>query len=152
MMISDLLWSAAACRRFSADPGDTSAPAKLRSLERRARKKSGSKLPHSKIAANSMRDGNSEWRVAAAGGKRPAAARGLLFAAHGGTDQVLDGIGGCVVPFFRKRAAARPTGQRGPGVADGFLVLSPNHPPSCTRQIYTPFALTPPSLPFPRPS
>src|SRR5258708_5463123 len=108
MMISDLLWSAAACRRFSADPGDTSAPAKLRSLERRARKKSGSKLPHSKIAANSMRDGNSEWRVAAAGGKRPAAARGLLFAAHGRTDQVLNAIARSLLPLFPQPAAPAP--------------------------------------------
>src|SRR5467141_1347986 len=51
---------------------------------------------------------SSKRRVAAAGGKRTAAARGLLFAAHGGADEILDGVGGGIVPFFGKRAAARP--------------------------------------------
>src|SRR5712664_1243848 len=121
MMSSYPLWSAAACRRFSACLADISRPAKLRSLKRRERKKSGSKLPHSKVAANSMRDGGSKRRVAATGGKRPAAARGLLLAANGCADQVLDRVGGGIVPFFRERASARPTRQGRCRVGDGFL-------------------------------
>src|SRR5258708_3942613 len=121
MTSSYSLWSAAACRRFSACHEDISRPAKLRSLKHRERKKSGSKLPHSKIAANSMRDGSSKRRVTTSGGKRPAAARGLLLAPHGCADQVLDRVGGGIVPLFRERAAARPTRQGRCCVGDGFL-------------------------------
>src|SRR5260370_16346315 len=106
MTSSYSLWSAAACRRFSACHEDISRPAKLRSLKRRERKKSGSKLPHSKIAAISMRDGGSKRRVTAAGGKRPAAARGLLLAANGCAAQVLDRVRGGILPFFPHLPAA----------------------------------------------
>src|SRR5580704_18095832 len=63
----------------------------------------------------------SEWRVAAACGKRAAAARGLLFAADGGADQVFDRVGRCVIPLLRQRTAACPARERGRGVGDGFL-------------------------------
>src|SRR5579864_608957 len=63
----------------------------------------------------------SEWRVAAAGGKRPATARGLLLAADGCADKIFDRIGGCIVPLFGQRAAACPAGERRGCVGDGFL-------------------------------
>src|SRR5260370_16510729 len=109
MTSSYSLWSAAACRRFSACHEDISRPAKLRSLKRRERKKSGSKLPHSKIAANSMRDGSSKRRVTTSGGKRPAAAGGLLLAAHRCAHHVLDCAGGRLVPPFFQPAPPRPS-------------------------------------------
>src|SRR5260370_14855150 len=127
MTSSYSLWSAAACRRFSACHEDISRPAKLRSLKRRERKKSGSKLPHSKIAANSMRDGSSKRRVTTSGGKRPAAAGGLLLAAHGCADHVLDGVGGGIVPLFCERAAARPSRPRGSCIGHRFPPAA--HPP-----------------------
>src|SRR2546426_8771650 len=68
-----------------------------------------------------------ERRVSAAGGKRAAAARGLLLAAHRSADQILDSIGGCVVPFFSERAAARPTGKRSGRIRDGFLGVAHQH-------------------------
>src|SRR2546430_1870703 len=62
-----------------------------------------------------------EWRVAAAGGKRTAAAGRLLFATHRGDDQVLDGIAGGFVPLLGERAAARPRRECRGGIRDGFL-------------------------------
>src|SRR6266403_5670756 len=66
----------------------------------------------------------SERCISAACGKRTAPPRGLLFAADGCGDQVLDRIGGGVIPLFRERAAARPSregrgrmGDRSLGVA-----------------------------------
>src|SRR6266481_7071089 len=88
---------------------------------------SGSKLPHSQIASDPRPDCNSKWCIAAASGKRPAAARGLLFAAYGGADEILDGVGRGIVPLFGERAAARPTGERGSRVGDGFLGVAHQH-------------------------
>src|SRR5690349_12997305 len=58
--------------------------------------------------------GQSEWGVAAAGGKGAAAARGLLFAADRGGDEILDGVSCGVIPLFGERAAAGP-GSEGRG-------------------------------------
>src|SRR5258708_13373052 len=77
---------------------------------------------------------SSKWGVAAAGGKRAAAVRGLLLAAHGGADQVLDGVGGRVIPLFRKRTAACPAGERGRCVGDGFLGVAHYHGRSRTPE------------------
>jgi len=66
--------------------------------------------PYKEHRSTMTQTDNSEWCVAAASGKRPAAARGLLLAAYRRADQVLDGIGCRIVPFFRERAATRLTG------------------------------------------
>src|SRR5260370_40432120 len=68
-----------------------------------------------------------ERGVAAAGGKGPAAASGLLLPAYRGGDEIFERIAGGFVPFFRERAAARPAGERRGGVGQSFLRVAHEH-------------------------
>src|SRR5258707_3708087 len=77
----------------------------------------------------------SERCVAAAGGKGPAAAGGLLLAAHRGGYEIFERVAGGFVPFLRERAAARPAGERGGCVGDGFLRVAHQHGRSCVGEI-----------------
>src|SRR5690349_9489982 len=96
-------------------------------LERRtSRKKNGRRGKPAATGSQSRRPALKR-SVAAAGGEGAAAARGLLLAADCGADEILDGVGGGVIPFFGKRAAARPCGHGRGCVSNCFLRVANEH-------------------------
>src|SRR5712691_9666775 len=76
-----------------------------------------------------------ERRIAGAGGKGPAAANGLLLAARGGGDEVLEGVGCGGIPGFRQRRAARERGHRRGRVSERFLRVANQHRRSRIAQV-----------------
>src|SRR5260370_13738095 len=101
---------------------------RLRRAERRRRPRGSgchgrSSCGNQRSARNSpvCRRQGLERGVAAAGGKGPAAAGGLLLAAHRGGHKIFERVAGGFVPFFGERAAARPARQRRGWGTQGLL-------------------------------
>src|SRR5439155_25285690 len=65
-----------------------------------------------------------EWCVTGARREWAPAARGLLLAANGSADEILDGVSCGVIPLLCERAAARPSSQRGRRISDGLLRIA----------------------------